>query len=199
MSGFFLTEQQFSVFPAGDGRTNLIQAYWPDFIKEFKEFEELDYTESIELTALLQEIDNMLDDQFIATATENGIARREKLLGVLPFADDDIESRRFRIQAKWNDRIPYAYKELIGKLNNICGENGYAITLNSATYTLDIKIELTRQRMFDEVVKITRQIVPANILLTVDLRYNQHSKYRPYTNVELSAYTHARLRSEVID
>lgn len=175
-----------------------IETYWPDVIKEYKEFQELAGAEDPEIEALWQTIDNLLDDQFIETAKETGIARREKMLGISPFADDDLESRRFRIQAKWIDKLPYTYPALINKLNNLCGVDGYVMTRNCSTHTLDIKIELTKSRMFDEVSKVTRQMVPANFIITVELRYNQHSKYADYTHSQLSAYTHYQLRNEVI-
>lgn len=175
-----------------------IETYWPEVIKEYKEFQELASAEDPEITALWQAIDDMLDDKFIATAMETGIARREKMLGLSPFADDDLESRRFRIQAKWIDKLPYTYPALINKLDNLCGDDGYVVSRDCSTHTLDIKIELTKSRMFDEVSKVARQMVPANFIVTVELRYNQHLKYTGYTHSQLSAYTHYQLRNEVI-
>lgn len=175
-----------------------IQDYWLDLIKEYREFQELAKTENPEISALLQGASNWLDDQFIQTATEKGIARREKLLKITPFADDDLESRRFRVQAKWNDKLPYTYRELVEKMNNLCGKDGYAMTLDSGDYLLSVKLELTKKRMFDEVARVVRQILPANILLVVELRFNQHSKLANYTHAQLAAYTHAQLREEAL-
>lgn len=176
----------------------LIRDYWPEFLSEFREFQEIANTEDFELSLVRQAVANLLDDQFIQTATETGIAWRERMLKVVPFADDDLESRRFRIQAKWNDKLPYTYKELVDKMNSLCGKNGYTMTLNSNLYTLDIKIELINRRMFDEVEKISRKMVPANMLVTVELRYNQYNKLSAYTHVQLSSHTHYQLRNEVI-
>jgi len=53
--------------------------------------------------------------------------------------------------------------------------------------------------MFDEVVRITRQMVPANLVVTVELRYNQHIKLAQYTHGQLSAFTHDQLRNEVMN
>lgn len=175
-----------------------VQEYWPDNLKELKEFKEIAATENPELEAIWQAADHLMDDQFIQTATERGIARREKILKITPFADDDIESRRFRVLANWNSKLPYTYRVLINKLDSLCGKDGYAVALNSGNYTLNIKIELTGKRMFDEVGKVARQMIPANILLTVELRYNQHSTLAGFTHDRLAAYTHEQLRNEVI-
>lgn len=175
-----------------------IQEYWPSVLQEIEEFKELANTENIEINGLKESITNLIDDQFIQTATERGIARREKIYKITPFADDDLESRRFRVLARENDKLPYTYKVLINKLNQLCGEDGYLMSRNLGDYTLNIKIELTKKRMFDEVDKLVRRMAPANLVITVELRYNQHLTLAKFTHAQLSQYTHKQLREEVI-
>ena len=175
-----------------------IKDLWPPIIQELEEFQKIAEIEEAFFERLKQEIQNIVDDQFIQTATENGIARREKILKISPFADDTLETRRFRMQGLWADKLPYTYRVLLERLDSLCGPDGYVIELNAGEYNLNIKIELTRKRMFDEVVKISRQMVPANIVITVELRYNQHITLANFTHEQLSQYTHNQLRSEVI-
>ena len=171
---------------------------WPPIMQELKEFQKIAEIEETFFNRLQQEIQNIVDDQFIQTATERGIARREKMLKISPFADDTLETRRFRVQGVWNDKLPYTYRVLLERLDSLCGPDGYVMELNAGEYSLNIKIELTRKRMFDEVVKISRQMVPANIVITVELRYNQHLTLANFTHEQLSQYTHYQLRNEVI-
>lgn len=175
-----------------------IKDLWPPIMQELKEFKKIAEIEEAFFERLKQEIENIVDDQFIQTATEKGIARREKMLNVSSFADDTLETRRFRVQGVWNDKLPYTYRVLLERLDSLCGPDGYVIELNAGEYSLNIKIELTRRRMFDEVVRITRQMVPANIVITVELRYNQHLTLANFTHEQLSQYTHHQLRSEVV-
>lgn len=175
-----------------------IQDFWPSIMQEKQELKKIAEIEDPLYEQLWQEIENIVDDQFIQTATEKGIARREKMLKVSPFADDTLETRRFRVQGLWNEKLPYTYRVLLEKLDSLCGPDGYAISLNAGEYNLDIKVELTRKRMFDEVIKITRQMVPANIVVTVELRYNQHLTLANFTHGQLGQYTHHYLRNEVI-
>lgn len=175
-----------------------LQEYLREAIKEILEFKKIANAENPEFEGIWQSVENLIDDQFIETATERGIARREKILNIVPFHDDDLKSRRFRVFANWNEKLPYTYRILQNKLDNLCGENGYVIALNAGEYTLGIKIELTQKRMFDEVKKITRQMVPANIIINVELRYNQHITLANFTHAQLSLYTHRALREEVI-
>ena len=171
---------------------------WPPIMQELKEFQKIAEIEEAFFERLKQEIENIVDDQFIQTATEKGIARRERMLKISPFADDTLETRRFRVQGVWNDKLPYTYRVLLERLDSLCGPDGYVMELNAGEYSLNIKIELTRKRMFDEVVKISRQMVPANIVVTVELRYNQHMTLVNFTHNQLAQYTHYHLRNEVI-
>ena len=175
-----------------------IKDLWPPIMQELKEFQKIAEIEETFFERLKQEIQNIVDDQFIQTATEKGIVRRERMLRISPFADDTLETRRFRVQGLWNDKLPYTYRVLQERLDSLCGPDGYVMELNAGEYSLNIKIELTKTRMFDEVVRFTRQMVPANIIITVELRYNQHLTLANFTHRQLSRYTHYQLRNEVI-
>ena len=171
---------------------------WPPIMQELREFQKISEIEDSLFEQLKQEIEGIVNDQFILTATENGVARRERMLKISPFADDTLETRRFRVQGVWNDKLPYTYRVLLERLDSLCGPDGYVMELNAGEYSLNIKIELTRERMFDEVVRITRQMVPANIVITVELRYNQHLTLANFTHGQLGQHTHYDLRNEVI-
>jgi hypothetical protein len=175
-----------------------IQEYWPSILKEIREFVELSKAENPELKKVWEETNQLMDDQFISTATEKGIARREKMLGIVPFADDTLESRRFRIQARWNETLPYTYQALVDKLNFLCGESGYIIHLETKDYHLLIKLELKNKRNFDDVVSLVRRMAPVNLVITVELRYNQYNQLRNYINNELSKLSYLDIREEVL-
>jgi hypothetical protein len=175
-----------------------IQEYWSDVLKDIREFEEIAKAINPEIEVIWQAVRNLMDDQFIQTATERGIARREKMLGITQFADDTLESRRFRVLARWNDKLPYTYRVLQSKLDQLCGVDGYEMILDAGSYSLKIKVELVVKRMFEEVEKIAKKMLPANILLSVELRYNQYFKLSEFTHGQLSNYTHNQIRNEVI-
>ena len=175
-----------------------IKEYWSPIIREIKEFRKIAEIENPELTKLWQEIESIVNDQFIETATERGIARREKILNVVPFADDTLESRRFRVQGMWNEKLPYTYRVLLEKLENLCGEDGYRVILNAGEYTICIKVAIVAKRMIDAVTEIAERMLPANLAITVELLYRQHDTLGQYTHGYLGGYTHHELREEVI-
>lgn len=176
----------------------MIRDYWIKELQNIREFQEIADAEDIELAALKAEITSMLDDQFIQTATEDGIVRREKMLKIQPFADDTINSRKFRIQSRWNDKLPYTYNQLLNKLNNLVGDDGYVIALNNLEYNLHIKINLGQKRMINDVSTVVQNIAPANLIITVELQYNRHIDLVAFTHQQLSLKTHQQLREEVL-
>lgn len=171
-----------------------IAEYWIQELRNTKEFEALASLEDQELAVLEGLMQQAMDDQFIQTARETGIARRETMLHIVPFADDTLEDRRFKVQAMWNGKLPYTYRILVEKLDNLCGYGNYVLYLNHGSYSLTIKIELTAKRMFDSVSEAARAMVPANLVLKVELRYRQHQELRQYTHAQLSQWTHRELR-----
>lgn len=175
-----------------------LSQYWIDQIKNTEEFKLLDAVEEIELDKLQQTITDLIDDQFIETATLKGIERREKILSLTPFYDDTLESRRFRVLTQWNNSLPYTQKALINLLEQLCGETGYKFEINCGEYTLKVGLALSIKRMEQEVESRIRRMVPANIIVNVTLMYRKHEALKAYTHEQLAAYTHYALREEEI-
>lgn len=175
-----------------------VRDYLIDKILEIKEFVLITDVEDKEISLLNESIINLLDDEFIETATEIGIAKREKLLKIQPFADDTIDSRRFRLNTKWNSRLPYTYKQLVARLNNLVGENGYTLSIKHLDYTLVLKINLGQKRMLQEAKNMIKNIAPCNLAVSVELQYNRHIDLSKFTHQQLNQNTHLELREEVL-
>lgn len=150
------------------------------------------------LEQLWQEIENALLDMFLLSATGRGIKRYEDMLHIDSMATESLETRRFRLITRFNEQVPYTRPVLRNLLNTLLGENGYELTISTTDKTLKVKIELTVKGMFEAVEQMLERITPQNMLLTVELRYNQHIKLANYTHAQLSAYTHEQLRNEVL-
>ncbi len=175
-----------------------VLSYLPPIFHEIKEMIEIAKVENPLLGALWQEIENALLDQFLLSATERGIKRNEDMLHIVSMATESLETRRFRLLTRYNEQVPYTRPVLRNLLNTLLGENGYELTINTADKTLKIKIELTVKGMFEAVEQMIERITPQNMVITVELRYNQHSLLTKYTHAQLSAFTHEQLRNEVL-
>ena len=139
-----------------------------------------------------------MNDQFISEATENGIARREEMLGITPFATDTMDDRRFRLFSRYMEDIPYTRKSLINMLTSLCGEDGYQLVITTGSFSVSVKVALTAKKQVDSVRELLERILPYNMTFTVDLLYNTWGQIGAYTHVQLSVYTHNQLRNEVM-
>lgn len=171
----------------------------PPVLHEIKEFVEIANTENQTINALWQNVADLMNDRFIVTATENGISRREKALKIHPSSSDSIETRRFRLLTRYQEQAPYSWKVLQQLLNNLLGEGKYELTRNVAEKWLRVKLELTVKGQFQAVEAMLERITPQNMVLTVELRYNQHSLLSQYTHTQLATFTHKQLREEVLN
>ena len=172
--------------------------YLPQFMQEYLEMQEIMKVEQIDVDDLWTAFDNVFSDQFVMDATENGVSRYEKMLGISPKGTDTLDERKFRILAMMNQELPYTYRRLEQVLTNLCGEDGFSIVLNHNEYHVEIKLALGNKNNYSEVVDVLRKMIPANMTQHVQIMYNTHDVLSQYTHGRLSAYTHDQLRNEVL-
>lgn len=172
--------------------------YLPDFLKQFREFKQLMYTEQPQMEKLWNYIDDTLANFFISDATNDGLKRFETILSIKPKDTDSLSDRRFRILSRWNEQLPYTMNVLKMQLTSLCGTNGYLVELNNREYTLVVKVALTAKNNFIDVGNYLEKVVPVNMVIDLSLLYNQHQTLAKYMHTQLSIYTQQQLRDEVM-
>lgn len=175
-----------------------IAKYFPDLLKEIKQFKELAVAENLELGFLSAELENVMNDQFISTALNTGVSRREEMLNIKPMSTDTLQERKFRLMAKYNEDVPYTWRKLEEVLTTLCDETGYRIEYSRGEYSLVVKLELTNKKNEITVRDLLERITPVNLLLTVELLYNQWQTLEHITWGEAEVFTWGDLREEVI-
>ena len=176
-----------------------IRRYQPDTIKDYQEIKAIAQSENPDLTACWSASNSVFLDQFVDSLTENGCKRWEKILKLTPMATDTLEERRFRIKTRLNEDLPYTYRMLTQMLNALCGEGNYQLTLYHEEYRLVLLLELSVKKIFHEAEEMVKRVIPANLLLEVELRYNQHLTVANLTHEGLKVYTHQMIREENIN
>lgn len=172
--------------------------YVPDVLKDIREFKALAECGDAEYDTLWGELNNIRNDLFVDSLTENGASRWERILKIAPKATDDIEVRRFRIKAKMNEKLPYTFKVVESQLETLCGPEGYSFSVDYENYKIKTRVALTSKGMYDEVEALLLRVRPANMVIDLSLLYNQYQMLGQFTHAQLSAYTHEQLRNEVI-
>ena len=173
--------------------------YLPLFMQEYLEMQKIMETEQVEIDRLWLEAENVLADQFILEATENGVKRWEATLGILPKDTDTLDERKFRILTKLNQELPYTLRKLEQALTNLCGVDGYHVELNAAQYRIEVKLALSNENNIGEVEKILKKMIPANMIQEINIMFNSHNTLMRFTNAQLSAYTHDQMRKDVFE
>lgn len=178
-------------------KRNLID-YLPEFLREIREYKAI-LTDAVqpEVEELFQAIENAQNNQFIETADEYGVARWEKILGIVPQSTYSLDNRKFTILTRMNEQLPYTMTSLKHRLESLCGKDGYSVELDAPNYTLKVGVALTARSSFKDVQSMLEKVVPANMVLALHLIYEQHSTWSAYTHEQLSAYTHQVLRNGV--
>lgn len=143
-------------------------SYWMPLLRKIKEFKEIAKTEEPELRYILEAIDRTLNNMFIETADEYGIKRFESMMGIYPEAGESLETRRFNVLVKWNDKVPYTDKELYNRLLSLCGgADKFDIEEHYTEYFLKITTHLGIAGAFDTVATFLEDMLPCNLVLNL--------------------------------
>lgn len=174
--------------------------YLPNILKEIKEYQIIQ-NDSLqpEITLYWQAVNNALQDQFIASMTENGVKRWEKILNIIPKGNLTLDERKFTIYTKLNEQLPYTEETLNERLTNICGKNNYFLSINYDEYYIKVLLGLKARNNFNDVSELLKRIIPANMVIECNIKYHQHSYLSKFTHKELSKHTHDGLRYEGIN
>ena len=181
-----------------NSRTIDLTDYLPDVLKNVTEMQAVMKAETPIVQAIWNACEDCMNDQFISEATENGIARREKMLNITPYATDTLEDRRFRLLSKYNENIPYTRKSLANMLETLCGADGYELTILTSEFTVHVKVALTVKKQAESVSELLERILPYNMIFSVELLYNTWEKLNSYTWADVHKLTWKELKEEVL-
>lgn len=141
---------------------NLLE-YLPHFMQEYKHIKQIMESENPEFNFLWARYKRLFNNQFIEHCNEEGIAKFESMLKIVPFASDTLEVRIFRVLTAWNDDIPYTYRVLVDRLNQLCGVDNYVLNLKHNDYILEITTYFDDVKKYDVLNNLLETIKPANL------------------------------------
>ncbi|TVX91909.1 putative phage tail protein [Paenibacillus agilis] len=139
--------------------------YLPRLYEDILEMIELTKTEEIELQAARLAVQQLLDDQYVLTASEDGIRRRERILKIQ--ADPTTESldfRRKRIINRYSTKPPFTIRYLQERLDYLVGTGRALATIDVQKFILTVTTAIDDASLFKEVAHTIKTILPANIV-----------------------------------
>lgn len=171
--------------------------YLPLFVQDYAEIRAIMNAEQVDVVSGWEKAENVMNDQFILDATENGVKRWESILGIIPKATFTMDERKFQILSRLNWRLPYTLESLKMTLTALCGEDGYSLKLDTDKYELTVKLALSNENKIEAVSELLYNIIPANLVSAVGM-FNTHSILADFTHAQLAQHTQKEVREEVL-
>lgn len=139
--------------------------YLPDFMQVYKELRAIMGAEEPEIKELWKQYCRAFRNNFIYYADEEGAGLFEKMMGIIPGADDDLDTRKNRILIKWNSQPPYTWRFLKNFLNSLMRTTANEPIRDLSIHELKIKTSIGTAGTITEIYKTLRGIIPANLTL----------------------------------
>ncbi|MBE6871444.1 MAG: DUF2313 domain-containing protein [Ruminococcaceae bacterium] len=169
--------------------------YLPDLFSQIPEFCNIAFACDAQTEKLYHAQNELLESQFISTASPQALTRYENMLG-LPLLSS-IESRRLRLTAIFSDKPPYSYGAFIAWLDSVCGKDGYTVEFSRHKLQLYIRIALSKLSAFDDIARRCRLMIPANIQLDIMPMFATHSFLSEATHALLALGSHEQTKTLV--
>lgn len=160
----------------------------PDVLLEIPQIKQLYELTDKYVSKLVDDYEDVHSDIFIETSTEYGIARREKILGIVPLDTDSLEDRRLRVQSRWYEMSPYTFNGLKKRLIELCGDE-IVVEEDTKNITLHVEVPLSRANQYDVVKSFLESIVPVNMHIELSYRFYHYRELRDKTWRQLAGST----------
>lgn len=137
-----------------------IEEYWPLIVRNTDEFGQIAVAENPEFNQLARCLYDALKDAFIIDATEYGVQRWEKMLGLVVTDDMPLDDRKAAILTRLSIKLPYTWRVLNQLISTIVDDDRYYITYDNDTQKLYIEIKETSR---EKVADLVSRVVPMNL------------------------------------
>jgi len=161
--------------------------YLPDTVNGLKEFQKLSEIEGMILKETAESRDELIDNQWIITAKRNGLLRLAKIMAFHGAEVPETEALREEILYRWNSHSPYTCFHLQDWLDGCLGKENYLMTLRAEQYFLQLTLELRVKDKREFLLEHLRKIIPANLILKVDLNTNTYGDLKVMTHGQMKA------------
>ncbi len=140
--------------------------YLPPFLKNYLEMVEILKAEQGEFQSAENSLESILKNTFVATASETGIAHLERIMGILPSAESNLETRRANVMGKSMDDLPYTLTALKNRIMQIQGDDNVLVSFSDA-YTINITARVYTQDQYDQLNYLVYTMLPANLVVNL--------------------------------
>lgn len=144
---------------------NRLLEYLPEVLREIDDFKALTDAEIPEMDNLSAAIQKYIDDQFVMTASVEGIRRREKMLRIQADpSTEPLEFRRKRIINRQSTKPPFTIRWLQEQLDRLIGPGMAVVSVDVQQFILYVTTNIENANLFKEVQHTVQTVKPANLI-----------------------------------
>lgn len=135
--------------------------YLPPVLQRVAEFMAITSAQQPEIEQAWGALDLIMNNQFIDTATDEGVSVWEKELNITPLNTDTLEERKRRIKTAWTYGVVYTYNWLSDWLKASCGKDNPPPSIDGYVLHIALPVSIDYVHILDTM----RRYVSANILI----------------------------------
>lgn len=135
--------------------------YLPPVLRSVMEYMAITDAQQPEIERAWDALNLVMDNQFIDTATEEGVAVWERELNITPINTETLEERKQRIKTAWIYGVVYTYNWLVGWLKTFSGNTSRLPAINEYTLRVALPVSVDYIRLLEDM----RRYISANVLI----------------------------------
>lgn len=167
------------------------RTHLPLYLRNVRELQGVCWGYDVECGRLFENLRKESLNIFVDTMDEYSISRWEKIFNIANRGS--LDDRRYNLKYRLFNRLPFTKLKLEEWLNNMVDEDYYTLTIDGLNVYLAINLE--SEEKIASIATILRYMVPANILLNVNVKENTFEMLHKYTYGQLKPYTYGKLKT----
>ena len=168
--------------------------YYPEWLREFREIKQLASLQQQQSEKMWSSLQSIIDNSFLESLDENGCSRWEKELKLQVKEGMTLQERRANIIGRHLEERPFTVTKFRNMLNTLCGDGNYTLEIKSSQYTVLVRLRLNMKDQKNAVLELMSRVLPANMIYSVEIIYNEYSMFKTMKYNQLKTYTHSQLR-----
>lgn len=169
----------------------------PEIVKQIPDIAKIYEINDDQIEQLDEDVDQLDSDMIVDLMSDDTLGHWEKIYDITVFDDESLDDRRTKVKGKMMEKLPYSYRVIVRNLDSLL-PNGYDLYINEDLTEVEVKINLTGKYLLVNVQKMLDDMLPLNMTLDVDLKYNTYAILAMCTHGQLSSYTYQGLNDEPI-
>lgn len=159
----------------------------PNALEGIPDLEQFYETVDKQIAKLNLEIEQADEDMFFEHMSEQRVKRWEAMLDLTPKETDTLSERRFAVQSRVVDKLPYSYRIILSDLHALDPDATMVVDWNTLKVT--VGLSLASQSMAGDVQALLERKLPLNMLYEITIIWNTWSSIRSKTWGEVKSMT----------